>query len=145
MLPQSFERLLASLYSVAFKRGKLRSLYRKAVDDGITLSAALNAELDLQTDAVSGVTLLASASANGKSTSNFLPPGVTIEDAVVLAESLVSLYEEVDAALISSGIATPTDAQRVAEMLYRLQSADCASVSFALIREDPESEEVPIV
>ena len=137
--------MLASLYSVAFKRAKLRSLYRKAVSDGLTLAAVLDAELDSQIEAVEGVTLLASASANGKSTSRFLPNGVTVEDAVVLAESLVSLYEEVDAALISSGIATPTDAQRLTEMLYRLQASDHATTNFSLVREDPESEEVPIV
>ncbi len=64
--------------------------------------------------------VIVATTANGKSVSRQLPPGVSHVEASEIITELRRLYEEVVAAFVSSGTASPTDAQILAEMLSRL-------------------------
>jgi hypothetical protein len=68
--------------------------------------------------------------------------GLTAEDFKELGEEFMTLYEQVQAALISTGTADPTDAAILVEMLSRLQDVKSYRTSFRCIREDYAFDEV---
>jgi len=113
------------------KQNVLECIYWDAQDDGITLEAALKAYARARfTETKSGL-VLTSTSANGKSVQRQLPPGVSHVEASELISELRRLREEVVAAFVSAGIATPTDEQVVAEMLVRLTPIKHAVADFS--------------
>lgn len=107
------------------KRLWLRRQYALCVAGGgtafDTLEEALQSEAFKRLDAVSGG-LVASTSARDRavafSNSNH---GSTTEDFAELAGEMLDLHERVDESLVAGGIASPTDAQILTEMLDRLQ------------------------
>lgn len=62
-------------------------------------------------------------------------------DLMVFWADMLALYDTAKAALISSGNATPTEAQIVAEMLSRLRPVRSATADFSSVLHD--CEEVP--
>ena len=78
--------------------------------------------------------LLTGTSANGKSITRALPPGVSATEASEIIAELRRLYEQVEAAFTSAGGA-PTDAQRVSEMLARLEPIKHATADFLAVAD----------
>lgn len=88
------------------------------LEDG--LKAAARARLTMTSK---GQTLLSTAG-NGHSVTFSLPAagqGVTPTEIVCLCEELLQSYSDSSAALVASGVTTPTDEQILTEMLDRLQ------------------------
>jgi len=118
--------------STLFKKAILRRCQRKAVTEGLTLLAALEALLIARVDEnVSGRTIRATAG-NGHSVEFEVPEGLTPVSMVELASELIDLYETARGYLGGS----PTDAQVYAEMLGLLKPCDEVHSDFTLIRTE---------
>lgn len=85
-----------------------------------TLEAALQAEAFKRLDAIAGG-LVSSTSARDRSVAfSNSNHGSTTEDFATLGGEMLDLYETVETSLTTALGGTPTDAQILAEMLYRL-------------------------
>lgn len=69
-------------------------------------------------------------------------PGTHVLDALKVARDLLDLYAESRADLVLDSVASPTDAQIYAEMMYRIEPASAAVSNFNLVRDEPEATQV---
>ena len=113
------------------KQNVLECIYWDALDDSLTLEAALKAYARARFSETKKGLVLTATSANGKSVQRQLPPGVSHVEASEIITELRRLREEVVAAFVSAAIASPTDAQVVAEMLARLAPIKHAVADFS--------------
>lgn len=126
--------MLLGRVQAAIARLWLRSVYAKVPSPYVTLLSALKAELQTRLDAVSGGTIV-STGANGHTTT--LGPSdrnLNPEDWAETISELLDLYDRSSSVLVSSGIASPTDAQIYAEMMNRLQTVREVRADFTGIR-----------
>jgi hypothetical protein len=117
--------------SVSVMRAELRALAARCVG---TLQACLLAELTKASVNVNGGQVVSATAANAHSVS-FSEPGKggpTPSAYQAMWESLITLYEEIVAALPADP--APTDADILREMLYQLQPARTVTNSYAGLR-----------
>lgn len=110
--------------SSEFKRLLLKGVSWDAAKNAIRLSEALQSACQARLSENNRGLIVSSIKGNGAEMVFALPQiASTISpEAVIYAVSqLHDLYEETNADLISAGTAAPTDAQLLAEMLYRLK------------------------
>lgn len=116
------------------KQNILENIAWDAEDDSTTLALGLKAYSRAQFITGKGGLYIQTTSANGKSVSRALPPGVSASEASEIISELRRLYEQVTAAFTSASI-TPTDAQILAEMLERLAPIKHAVADFGSIAD----------
>lgn len=107
-----------------YKQLFLRSLKWDAEESGASLFSTLKTAARAKLTNVSGGKVLVGVSANGKTATYALPQsGIAIDasDLAVLMGELINRYEETVTLLVARGVATPTDAQILTEMLALLQ------------------------
>ena len=105
-----------------FRFAWLGRQYRAAVAAAQTLLARLEAQANSAVDALAASGAVKSTAGNGKSVEFFGPSesGISSTELGTLTGEMLRLYGASNAALITSGVAAPTDAQIYAEMSYRL-------------------------
>jgi hypothetical protein len=109
------------MVSTPEKRLWLRRQYALVPGTYATLLLALQARAFALADLV-GAGAVSSTSAGDRSTSfSNSSNGGTPQDMAELGGEMLDLYEIANAALVAGGIPAPTDAQRMTEMLDRLQ------------------------
>lgn len=124
------------MVSTRFKRSQLRRIWRQVPTTYATLLAALNAANDTASlSASTGSGSVVETSANGHSIKFADPNAATAlvapADIAELTGEFLDLYDSANAALIASGIASPTDTQRFEQMLDELQPAYEATPDFS--------------
>ena len=108
-----------------YKRLFLRGLKWDAEDASITLAAALKAAARAQLTPTKTGAILTATAGNNHSVTFTLPgagQGATPAQIAALCEELLRLYDAATAALVASGVPSPTDAQLLTEMLHRLET-----------------------
>lgn len=107
-----------------FKYAWLGKQYRAAVAAAQTLLARLEAQADAAVTALSASGAIKSTAGNGKAVEFFGPgdTGIDSTELGTLTGEMIRLYDMSLAALVSSGIASPTDAEIYAEMKSRLDA-----------------------
>lgn len=106
-----------------FKYAWLGRQYRAAVAAPRTLLAQLEAQADSAVTALSASGAIKSTAGNGKAVEFFGPgdTGISSTELGTLTGEMLRLYDLSRAALVSSGVASPTDAQIYEEMKFRLE------------------------
>lgn len=121
-----------------YKRSQLRLIYlRLAPAAGKALQDYLLDALAALPSSVAGVGAVRSTAGNGHTVEFFgaNEGAVSLADAAALFSQLLDLYDQARAALVSAGIATPTDAQIYAEMIDRLRDVSTEYSDFSDVRE----------
>lgn len=116
------------------KRSLLQELFDKVPDDYATLLVAIKTKRNEWNAAIKSGTP-ASISANGhalglRTDKDSLSP----EDLAGFGGELRDLYDTASAAVVASGIASPTDAQIYAEMIDRLQPVTSFTSDYSTLR-----------
>ncbi len=126
------------MVATSIKRLWLRRVYAQTTAGGgttyATLEAALQAYAFVALDAIKGGTIASTSANNHAVAFSNRDNGATPDDVAAMAGEMLDLYEASEAALIDSGIASPTDAQIKTEMLDRLQIVTSFSPQFINIR-----------
>lgn len=107
-----------------FKRLLLRGLAWDAADDEATLEDTLKAACRARLSETDSGLVLVSASGNGTQAEYALPQSassLTPEAVASAVESLLSIFEECNADLVTAGEETPDDEAILEEMLDRLK------------------------
>jgi hypothetical protein len=112
--------------STDYKRLFLRGIKWDAEDarPALRLEAALKAAARAQLTPTKGGVVLTGTAGNNHSVTFSLPAagqGASPHQIAILCEELIKLYEDSKAALIASGVETPSDDQLLTEILDRLQ------------------------
>ncbi len=122
------------MVTTAYKRAWLRQIYGAT---GGTLLTRLNTALSTSVTASSSGQVT-STSANGRSVTFATPSKssgiITQQDTTELAGEMVDLYERSVLALTDGGVAVPTDAQILAQMLSELFAAWSSTPDFSSFR-----------
>ncbi len=119
-------------------RARCDRLYRKAVTTSVAFLTVLQTYHDERDEEVEAAGFLTSSSSAGRGTSQSIPTGTALHDALKVARDLLDLYADARADLVLVPITSPTDAQIYAEMMHRLNPATAATCSFELVRDEPE-------
>ena len=120
-------------------RARCDRLYRKSVATTTAFLTVLQAYHDERDEEVEASGFITGSSSAGRSTSQTIMSGTAVHDALKVARDLLDLYTDSKADLVTSGIASPTDAQVYAEMMFRVQPATIATANFTLVRDEPEN------
>lgn len=134
-------REMGSYVSTPVKRGFVRRLLRRSVENAETLLATLESAEDARVDRVEGGKVLIATAGNGHSASYSIPEDFTTTDALELISDIRDRYEEAKAALIEDGTANPTDQQIHDEILDKLQRVDQYAGDFSNLRVNREEED----
>lgn len=124
---------------VDYKRSQLRLIYlRLAPAAAKSLQLYLLDGLASLPSSVAGVGAVRSSSGNGHAVEFFgaNEGAVSLSDSASLYSELLDIYDQARAALISSGIATPSDSQIYEEMMDRLRNVTVECADFSGIREE---------
>ncbi len=111
----------------------LRYAVLKATAASQTLLAWLAAKVSSHGDSIVSGKILVSASAGGTSSgySTSGGTGINPQNIAEFWDEALELYDIASAALVDSGIASPTQTQIVAEMRFRLSPVESADPDFA--------------
>ena len=122
--------------SAKLKRLKLRMIWASVPGTYATLLIALNADAVTKLAAIDSGTV--SMTSGDGHTVQFASPMDTFspEDAAEQISELMDLYDGSKSALISSGIASPTDLQIYTEMLDRIQAVHEFAANYIGLRTD---------
>lgn len=123
-------------------RARCDRLYRKAVTTTTAFLTVLQQYHDERDEEVEATGFITSSSSAGRGTSQAIPTGTALHDALKVARDLLDLYAEARADLALVPIASPTDAQIYAEMMYRINPATAATCNFTLVRDEPENTQL---
>lgn len=127
-------------------RLQLRSVFWDAAEANPLLSLydALRQFARARFSEVKNGKVVSAASGNGQDVEfTLVEGGISPADCLSAASRLIDLYEESRAALVSSGVSSPTDSQILAEMLHRLQPVRSYRTDFRSVREEYACDEVP--
>lgn len=126
------------MVSTSIKRLWLRRIYAQTTAGGgttyATLAEALQAYAFVALDAIKGGTIASTSANNHAVAFSNRDNGATPDDVAAMAGEMLDLYDTAEAALIATGITSPTDAQIKTEMLDRLQVVTDFSPQFINIR-----------
>lgn len=134
--PQNNPTNLAVAATSKFRLQFLRGLYAEAARLNLGLEAALNESISEHYQSTRTGKVVSATAAAGRSVQFSQPAanGASPADIAELASDLLDLFEECDSALISAGIAAPTDAQIFAEMKVRLKPVTESFSDFSGLR-----------
>lgn len=124
------------MLSADFKYAWLGKVYRAT--NPATFLGRLESEADDAVTALSASGSIKSTSGNNKSVEFFGPgdTGLSSTELGNLTGEMLRLYSLSRSALVSSGVASPTDAEIYAEMLYRLDPVtEIGPSTFVTLRE----------
>lgn len=131
-------RILESVLTADFKYAWLGKQYRAAVTAAQTLLARLESQADSAVTALSASGSIKSTAGNGKSVEFFGPgdTGLSPTELGSLTGEMLRLYTMSRSALVTSGVAVPTDLEVYNEMLSRLDPVtELGPSTFTTLRE----------
>lgn len=124
------------------KRAFARSILRKATEavPAVSFQTMLNTLADSRIERTAGGKVLIKTEGNGHSTWFKIPNEFDTTDALALCEEIQNRFDEATSFLVTNGNATPTDSQKLTEILRNMERPDSTQKRYRDLRLNVEED-----